>query len=80
MNIFNINEKNQKMFFKHQKKNKPFFTIITVVKNDQDNIIKTIQSVESQKFRDYEYIVVDGFSKDKTKEKIYVSLEDIKDG
>ena len=58
------------MFFKHQKKNKPFFTIITVVKNDQDNITKTINSIESQKFRDYEYIIVDGFSEDKTTEKI----------
>ena len=58
------------MFFKLQKKNKPFFTIITVVKNDQDNITKTINSIESQKFRDYEYIIVDGFSEDKTTEKI----------
>ena len=63
------------MFFKLQKKNKPFFTIITVVKNDQDNITKTINSIESQKFRDYEYIIVDGFSEDKTTEKILKKKE-----
>ena len=42
------------------------FTIITVVKNDQKNIEKTIKSVIINKNKHVEYIVVDGKSKDKT--------------
>lgn len=45
---------------------KPFFSVITVVKNDESNISKTIESVVNQKFRNFEYIVIDGKSKDKT--------------
>jgi glycosyltransferase involved in cell wall biosynthesis len=42
-------------------------TIITVVKNDEKNIENTIKSVLSQKkYFPFEYIVLDGFSKDKT--------------
>ena len=53
------------------KKNKsPFFSIITVVKNDQNNIEKTIKSVLSQAFKNYEYILIDGNSKDQTLHKI----------
>ncbi len=58
------------MFLKKQKKNKPFFTVITVVKNDEDNISKTMNSIAAQSFKGYEYIVIDGFSKDKTVEKV----------
>ena len=46
------------------------FTIITVVKNDKNGIIKTIRSVMSQNFKDFEYIVVDGNSSDGTLFKI----------
>ena len=53
-------------FLKYQKKNRPFFTIITVVKNDEANISKTIKSIISQNFKNYEYIVIDGLSTDKT--------------
>ncbi len=44
------------------------FSIITVVKNDKNNIAKTINSVKQQKFRDFEYILVNGKSNDGTTE------------
>lgn len=44
----------------------PIFSIITVVFNDEENIEKTIESIQSQTFRDFEYIVVDGGSNDNT--------------
>ena len=43
------------------------FTIITVVKNDEKNISKTIDSVISQNLNGFEYIIIDGFSSDNTK-------------
>lgn len=46
------------------KKNK--ITIITPVKNDEKNIEKTIRSVLDQSYKNFEYIVVDGKSNDKT--------------
>tara|TARA_B100000989_G_C19463012_1_gene437047 strand:- start:94 stop:888 length:795 start_codon:yes stop_codon:yes gene_type:complete len=46
--------------------NKPYFSIITVTKNCQDTIKKTLESVKLQSFDDYEHIVVDGFSNDNT--------------
>ncbi len=42
------------------------FSIITVVKNDQENITKTILSVLSQKYKSFEYIILDGYSNDNT--------------
>lgn len=41
-------------------------SIVTVVFNDKDNILRTIQSVANQTFSDKEYIVVDGQSSDGT--------------
>jgi len=41
-------------------------SIITVVKNDEKNIEKTIQSVLNQSYKNYEHIVVDGKSNDNT--------------
>ena len=41
-------------------------SIITVVKNDEKNIEKTIHSVLNQSYKNYEHIVVDGNSSDKT--------------
>ena len=46
--------------------NKPYFSIITVTKNCQETIKKTLESVKLQSFEDYEHIVVDGFSNDNT--------------
>ena len=49
-----------------KKLKKKFFSIITVVKNDQTNIGKTIKSVLSQNFKNFEYIIIDGKSNDRT--------------
>jgi glycosyltransferase involved in cell wall biosynthesis len=48
----------------------PFFSIITVTKNTEEKIEKTIQSVLSQSYKNFEYIIVDGHSKDGTLYKI----------
>lgn len=43
-----------------------FISIVTVVYNGEKTIRKTIESVLCQSFKDYEYIIVDGLSKDNT--------------
>lgn len=45
-----------------------FFSIITVVLNDLENLKKTITNLKSQSCQDYEYIIIDGQSKDGTLE------------
>ena len=45
---------------------RPFFSIITVTKNSEKKIELTIKSVLSQNFKNFEYIIIDGFSKDST--------------
>ena len=51
----------------NKKKSKiPFFSIITVVKNDEVNIEKTIKSILNQNYKNFEYILIDGKSRDKT--------------
>jgi glycosyltransferase involved in cell wall biosynthesis len=47
-------------------KKKPFLSIITVVLNGERYLERTIKSVISQDFNDYEYIVIDGGSSDGT--------------
>ena len=51
-------------------KKKVNITIVTVVLNDQNKIVKTIQSVVNQNYKDYEYIIVDGKSSDFTRQRI----------
>lgn len=46
------------------------FTIITIVKNDKRGILKTIKSVLTQTFKNFEYIIIDGNSTDGTLSKI----------
>ena len=55
------------------------FSIITVCFNSEKTIERTIRSVLNQTFSDYEYIIVDGASKDDTM-KIVKSYEDKFDG
>ena len=43
-------------------------SVITVCFNSEKTIEKTINSVISQNNKNYEYIIVDGFSSDKTNE------------
>ena len=49
---------------------KLLLSVITVVRNDEENIQKTIKSVINQKNVNYEYIIIDGDSKDDTLKKI----------
>lgn len=44
----------------------PLFSIITVCYNEEKNIEKTAKSVVGQKFKNFEWVVIDGKSKDKT--------------
>ena len=46
--------------------NKPQFSIITICYNSSATIERTIKSVLAQTFTDYEYIIVDGGTKDST--------------
>jgi glycosyltransferase involved in cell wall biosynthesis len=48
----------------------PIITIITINYNDKIGLEKTIQSVTSQTWKDFEYIVMDGNSSDGSKEVI----------
>lgn len=45
---------------------RPLFSIVTVCYNSGKTIERTIKSVLAQEFKDYEYIIVDGASKDNT--------------
>jgi glycosyltransferase involved in cell wall biosynthesis len=46
----------------------PKLSVITVCMNPGSGLLSTIQSVKSQIFRDFEYIIIDGQSNDGTKE------------
>lgn len=46
--------------------NTSFISIITVCYNSEATISRTIKSVLRQSFKDYEYIIIDGASKDNT--------------
>ena len=47
-------------------KKKPLFSIITVTKNSEKHIEECIKSVLGQKFKNFEYIIIDGKSSDQT--------------
>jgi len=44
----------------------PKLSIITINQNNANGLIKTIQSVITQRIRDFEYIIVDGLSSDES--------------
>lgn len=62
---------------KNKETKKPLFSIITVVKNDELNIEKTIKSILNQNFKNFEYIVIEGSSVDKTYDNILKYKRDI---
>ena len=45
---------------------RPLFSIITVVLNQEKYLEQTIKSILSQKFKNYEYLIIDGGSTDNT--------------
>ena len=45
-------------------------SVITVVKNDGGNILKTVRSVLNQKNVNFEYLIMDGMSSDSTSNKL----------
>ncbi|MCL2680440.1 MAG: glycosyltransferase [Coriobacteriia bacterium] len=55
---------------------RPLFSIVTVCRNAETTIRRTIQSVLAQTFSDYEYLVIDGASTDLTGEHVQNSRPD----
>jgi glycosyltransferase involved in cell wall biosynthesis len=56
-----INHKKQNRF-----ENRPMFSIVTITFNAENYVEETIKSVISQTYKNFEYIVIDGNSKDST--------------
>ncbi len=56
------------------------FSIITVAYNSEKTIERTIKSVLNQSFKNYEYIIIDGDSKDKTNAIINKYKDEFKGG
>jgi Glycosyl transferase family 2/Glycosyl transferases group 1 len=56
----------------------PLITVVTVVRNNAPGLVKTFQSVFSQTFGNFEYVVIDGNSTDETSRviKLYESSID----
>ena len=52
--------------FKESKKNKPLMSVKTVVYNNEKYLEESILSLHQQNYDNYEHIIVDGGSKDKT--------------
>ena len=60
-----------------KKNNDPLISIITVVKNKSKYIQETINSIKNQKYKNIEYIVVDGVSEDGSIEIIKKNIDSI---
>ena len=52
--------------FKENKKDQPLITIITTIKNGENFFEEALQSLRKQKYQNFEHIVIDGNSKDRT--------------
>ena len=50
------------------KRNKPFISVITPVRNGAETIQRTIDSIKKQSYKSFEYIIIDGLSNDKTEQ------------
>ena len=57
-----------KKIFKTSKKDEPLISIITVVLNNERYLEEAIESLKSQTYRNFEHIVIDGGSSDRTLE------------
>ena len=51
------------------------FTLITVTLNSQKTILKTINSINNQTYKEFEYIIIDGGSSDGTLDLIKTNLK-----
>ena len=69
--------KKQKKILIRKKANKPFFSIITVVKNAEKDILQTIRSLKEQTFKNFEYLIIDGKSTDNTVKNILTNQKNI---
>ena len=49
-----------------KEKNKPLISIITVTLNSEKYLNETLKSIFNQKYKNYELIIIDGKSNDKT--------------
>ena len=59
-------------------KNNPLVSILTIVKNGQNHLEETIQSVLNQTYKNIEYIILDGNSQDSSLEIIISGKKNIK--
>jgi glycosyltransferase involved in cell wall biosynthesis len=56
----------KKGIFKKNKKDQPLLTIITAVLNNEKYLEESITSLQNQKYKNYEHIIIDGGSTDRT--------------
>lgn len=66
-----------KGIFKKSKKDEPLISVITVVLNNEQYLEEAIESLKFQKYRNFEHIVIDGGSTDRTLEIIKKNDENI---
>ncbi len=52
----------------HNPENSPFFSIVTITFNNYDELLRTYESVKTQSYGDFEWIVINGGSKDNTQD------------
>ena len=60
-----------------KKKNKPLISIITVTFNSEKYLKETLKSIFNQKYKNYELIIIDGKSNDKTLDIIKKNIKKI---